>query len=168
MRRQRSIQPYGARRTGTEDKVMRFLPGKRFWSRLAIGLAILVAAGLIFNAVMAWRMESKLQARIAVIRAAGDPASIADLKPAQIPDDENAAAIIERIGPRLDEFSKEYAQFYDSPFGKGFSEAEDRNEPLTKAQRDALRVILDKYVDVEQALKAAAMCDQYASRLDFS
>ncbi len=147
---------------------MRFLLTKRFWIRLAIGLAIMVAVGLIFNSVMAWRMESRLQARLAAIRAAGDPASVADLAPEPIPDEKNAAAVLERIGPRLDAFSREYAQFYDSPLGKKFEEAEDRDERLTKAQSDALRVILDKYGDVERGLAAAANCDKYASRLDFS
>src|SRR5262245_34270730 len=148
--------------------MLQFLRSKRFWKRFAIGLAILVAVALIVNGVMGWRIESKLQARIAAIRESGDPASIADLAPAPIPDDENAAAILERIGPRLDEFSREYAQFYDSPFGKKYSESEDRGEPLTKAESDALRAILDKYGDVEQSLASAANCEKYASRLDFT
>src|SRR5262245_32232984 len=124
--------------------MLRFLQTRRFWKRLGVCLVGVLAAGLIFNAVMAWRMKSKLQARVAAIRATGDPASIADLAPAPIPDEENAAAILERIGPRLDEFSKEYAKFYDSPFGKEFATAEDREELLTKSQRDALQVILAK------------------------
>jgi hypothetical protein len=136
--------------------------------RVAIGLALLVALALIGNGVMAWRMEAQLQGRVAAIRASGDPASVSDLRPAPIPDDENAAAILERIKPRLGGFNLEYAQFDATPLGKQRDAAEDRGEPWTREQIDAIRPILRRYSDVEQALAKVAGCNQYASRLDFS
>ncbi|MEX2316188.1 MAG: hypothetical protein WD669_03485 [Pirellulales bacterium] len=147
---------------------MRFLLTKRFWIRVALGLATLVAIALIANGIIAWRMESQLRARVAAIRAAGDPASIADLAPPSIPDAENAAATIERIEPRLKAFSLEYVAFDQSPLGKELDEMEDRGEPPTKAQIDAIRAILARYPDIVQALADAAKCETYASRLDFS
>ena len=56
-------------------------------------LASLVALALIANGFMIWRTDARLQARIDAIRAAGDPATIADLAPEPIPADQNAAAI---------------------------------------------------------------------------
>jgi hypothetical protein len=147
---------------------MRFLLTKRFWMRCAIGLAILVALGLVINGVMAWRMESELRARVAAIRAAGDPASIAELAPQPIPDEENAAAILERIGPRVEQFANEHGRFLNTPLGKAYDDAQDRGEPATPEQLAAIRVLLDRYPDVELALAEASKCDKYASRLDFS
>jgi hypothetical protein len=147
---------------------MRIWHTKRGWKRIGIGLSLLAAVGLVLNGILAWRAEWRLQSRLAAIRAAGEPASIAELAPTPIPDDENAAAIIERIRPRLDEFSKEYGRFYDSPIGKEYDEARGKGEPATKAQIESIRAILAKYADVEKSIVEAAACDKFASRLDYS
>jgi hypothetical protein len=147
---------------------MRIWPTKRGWKRIGIGLALLAAVGLVLNGILAWRAEWRLRSRLAAIRAAGEPASIAELAPEPISEDENAAAIIERIGPRLDEFSKEYGRFYDSPLGKQYDEAREEGEPATKEQLNAIRGILAKYADVEQSIVEAAACEKFASRLDYS
>lgn len=127
-------------------------------------VAILAAA----DGFMVWRTESRLSAKIAEIRAAGDPASIADLKPAPIPASQNAAAHIAKIIPRLDVFSSEYGRFLDSPPGKAFETACDRGEPPPQEQLATIRAIIARYPDVTNALAAAAACDQYASLTDFS
>ncbi len=147
---------------------MRLWPTKRVWKRIGIGFALLIALALIVNGIFAWRAEWQLRSRLTAIRAAGDPASIAELAPPPIPDDQNAAAIIAKVKPRLDAFSKEYGRFYETPIGKAFDEASDRDEPPTKAQIDAIRAILSKYSDVEQAIGKAAGCDKFGSRMDFS
>ena len=64
---------------------MRIGPTKRRWKLLAIGLASLVAVALIVNGVLAWRAEWRLNSRLAAILAAGDPASIAELRHSQFP-----------------------------------------------------------------------------------
>lgn len=147
---------------------MRIWPTKRAWKRIGIGFTILVALALIVNGFFARRAEWQLRSRLAAIRAAGDPASISELAPPPIPDDQNAAAIIAKIRPRLNEFSKEYGRFFDTPLGKKYEEASDRDEPATKEQIDAIRTILDKYPDVERAIAKAAACEKFGSQMDFS
>jgi hypothetical protein len=147
---------------------MRIWPTKRGWKRIGIGLAMLAAIGLVVNGVLAWRAELRLRERLAAIRAAGDPASIAELAPAPIPDDQNAAAIMERIRPQLNQFSKEYGQFYNSPLGKQYDDARNKGEPATKEQVDAIRAILAKYADLERFLAEASVSEKFASRLDYS
>jgi hypothetical protein len=147
---------------------MRLWPTRRVWKRIGIAFALLIALALIVNGIFAWRAEWQLRSRLAAIRAAGDPASIAELAPPPIPDDQNAAAIIAKIKPRLAAFSKEYGQFYDTPIGKKYDEASERDEPATKEQIDAIRAILNKYSDVEQAIGKAAACEKFGSRMDFS
>ncbi len=117
---------------------------------------------------MVWRTDRKLQARIDAIRAAGDPATIADLAPEPIPADQNAAAYLEKIAPRLDEFAKEHGRFFNTPIGNAYSESRDRGEPPTPEQIVAIRAIVDKYPDLDEGIAAAAACTQYASVTDFS
>lgn len=148
---------------------MRIWPTKRFWKRLAIGAVVVVALALIANGFMAWRVDHKLQTRIAEIRAAGYPATIADLAPEPIPADQNAAAHIQKLIPRLDAFGKNQAHFYDrTPDGRAYDAARDRDEAPTAEQIEAIRAIVDKYPDIAVGIAAAAACEQYASLADFS
>ena len=148
---------------------MRLFPTKRRLYRIGIGLAILVSLALIANGFMIWRTDARLQARIDAIRAAGDPATIADLAPEPIPDEQNTAAYIDKMVPRLDEFDRELAHFYNkTPIGQAYGAARERNEAPTTEQLAAIRAIVDKYPDVEAGIAAAAACDKYASLTDFS
>src|SRR5688572_13676146 len=104
-------------RTEMRNKSMRVFLSPRALKRLGIGLAILVAIALITNGLFAWRMNARLQAKFAAIRADGDPASISELAPQAIPDDDNAALTLKRIAPRIKEFGKEQALFYKSSLG---------------------------------------------------
>jgi hypothetical protein len=148
---------------------MRPFPTMRVWIRIGVGLTILVALALIANGFMIWRTDRRLQVRIDAIRAAGDPATIADLAPEPIPPNENAAYHLEQIAPRLNEFSKEHARFLDkSPLGNAYNAALDRGEFASEEQLDAIRQILDRYPEIDAALVSAAACNQYASLMDFS
>jgi hypothetical protein len=148
---------------------MRIWPSKRRWKQLAIGLLGVVALLALADGFMVWRTESRLAAKIAEIRAAGDPASIADLEPTPIPADQNAAAIIQRLGPRLDEFAKDHVRFLDrTPLGTSYAQHRDRGDPPTPEEIEAIRAILDKYPDLDAGLETVAACDNYASVADFS
>ena len=148
---------------------MRLLPTKRVWIRIGVGLTIFVALALIANGFMIWRTDRRLQVRIDAIRAAGDPATIADLAPKPIPPNENAAYHLEQLAPRLDQFAKEHGRFLDkTPLGRAYNAALDRGEYASKEQLAAIRQILDRYPDIDAGFVAAAACDQYASLMDFS
>jgi hypothetical protein len=148
---------------------MRIWPSKRTWKRIAIGIVILVAIAAIANGIMAWRIEAKLQNKIAAIRAAGYPASIAELAPQPVPESENAAAILNKLAPRFEQFSKDYYHFSDEmPLGKDYDKRGERGEPATAEQIDAIRAILNKYPDIDAGLTSAAACKKYASTADFS
>jgi hypothetical protein len=87
--------------------------------------ALVVVAFALALSTMPVCAEAPLESRLALIRAAGDPASIADLAPAAIPDDENAAVFLERMGARLSEFSTDHAHFSDTPVGQGYDQGQD-------------------------------------------
>lgn len=136
--------------------------------RLAARSMVLAVSAFALGAAMGARAETPLESRLALIRAAGDPASISDLTPPSIPDEKNAAVILRRIGPRLSEFNREHSRFFDTPAGKSYEEGQDRGEPPTPEQIFEIRLILIKYPEVEEALIDAADCDGYALQLDYT
>jgi hypothetical protein len=146
---------------------MKIFPSRRTVKRLGIGVAILLGGALIVNGFFSWRTEARFRRIIRDIRAAGDPASIADLKPAPIPDEVNAAAAIDKLAPRLEEFANEQGRFYKTDLGKAYGDLKEGEQP-TAEQIAAMRTILDKYADLEQMIVAAAAMPQFASTADFS
>lgn len=148
---------------------MRIWPSKRTAKRIGIGLVAVIAVLLIANGVMAWRVNSRLESMKAAVRAAGDPASIADLAPEPIPDEENAAFYLEKISDELKACESEYYRWEDkSELGRAYKERMFDDEPPTPEQAEAIRAILEKYPAVTTGIVQAAACDQYASRLDFT
>ena len=152
----------------TVGKAMRIWPTKRWWKRLGLGFLLLIALAILVNGVMSWRVERQVQSRIAAIRAAGEPASIAELAPHPIPESENAAAALAKIGPSLDAFSKDYAIFDETPLGKGYDARSEIGEPPTADQLRVIGSILHKYPDIDAGLADAISRKRYASLTDFS
>ena len=147
---------------------MKLLPTRRTVKRWGIALGILLGVLLLVNGFFSWQTNRRFNAKIAAIRAEGLPASIADLKPKPIPTELNAAAHIDALAPRLDEFAKEQYRWEDkTPLGKAYYERPE-GEPPTDEQIAAIRAVLDQYADLEAAVAAAAACPQYASTADFS
>lgn len=146
---------------------MKLFPTRRTVKRWGIGLVIVLGVLLMINGIMSWRTEARFQRLVENIRAEGDPASIAELKPLPIPDEQNAAAQIDKLSPRLDEFSKEYGQFYKTDLGKALDEQNSGGRPNAE-QIAAMRSILEEYSDLEQMIADAADSTQFASTGDFT
>jgi len=97
-----------------------------------------------------------------------EPRSIAELAPAAIPNDENAAAQIEALAPLLKNWDADYTQFSITPLGLSYDEREDRGELPTAEQAAAIREILDKHAELDAGLRRAAACEQFVSLGDFN
>lgn len=146
---------------------MKLIPTKRTIKRWAIGLGIVLGLLLLVNAVLAWRTEARFRELVAAVRAEGDPASIAELAPPPIANDANAAALIDTLSPRLDEFGKEHGEFFHTELGKQLDALQPGQLP-TDGQAAAMRAILDRYPDLEQQIQEAMAAPHYASTADFS
>src|SRR5688572_5278975 len=98
---------------------MAWLPQRRLRRWLLIAGAVLF---LLLFALSVWSLyaRSSFARRIATIRAAGDPAIIADLAPKPIPYDDNAAAQLMDAQSRVAAFSKEYGAFFKTPTGQAY------------------------------------------------
>jgi hypothetical protein len=130
-----------------------------------VAIAAFLTAGV---AALAFYSRYSYSGRIAAIRAAGDPISIADLAPKPVPAKDNAAVYLDAVKARLEAFAKEQYRFTQSPEGKVYQAATERSEPALPEHIAAMRAILDKYSDVDAKLDQAAACDAYASQLDYS
>jgi hypothetical protein len=136
--------------------------------RILTWIAALLALALVGNTMMAWRVQSQQNARVAAIRAAGLPASIRELKPAPVPDSLNAAAVIERATPVINAFGASHVHFLDrTPLGKAYGEINDDQLP-TVEQAAAMRAILDQHAALDAALTQAVACNVWASRANFT
>jgi hypothetical protein len=141
----------------------------RITKRLAIGLAWLTGVLLLVNGVYSWRTGRQLERRLAALRAAGEPTSFADLAPRPVPPDRDAAARLRDLAPQLELFEKQYAEFLTgTPLGKSFLEREERGEPPTEEQAEAIRDILAQSPGLPQALDDASRREEYSSQIDYS
>jgi hypothetical protein len=81
-----------------------------------IALAIFLLAFVVPWSYLYWRTERDLQAELQRIREAGEPTSLSDLVPPQIPDEENAAVVYAGItepgGPLYDSQDKDILRYY--------------------------------------------------------
>ena len=137
-----------------------------------LGWRVAIVGVFLLALLLAWTVWAVIAAnsfsgRIAAIRAAGDPASIADLGPKSIPPEQNAAAHLAEVKPQIDAFARDHGQFFKTPVGKSY---EDRKagEPLTSDQLVAIKAVLDNYSELEATISTAMSCDAYASQLDYS
>jgi hypothetical protein len=147
---------------------MRIWPTKRLWIRIAIGFALFFSLLLCANGFMAWRTERQIQQKFDAIRAAGDPASIRELEPEPVADDENAAVVLQRLGPQLEAYSKEYAKLSETPLIEEWSRRVVQGKPPTPEQIAAIRALLDKYPEILTGIADAAKREKYASIADFT
>ena len=134
---------------------------------------LVITALVLAGAIVAWSVwalyaANSFSGRIAAIRAAGDPASIADLAPEGVPDEQNSAAPLLAAAPRVKAFARDHGQFFNTPLGKAYEDAKSRGEPANAEQLAAIGTIVQKYSDVDVAVAEAATRDQYASPLDYS
>ena len=140
---------------------------KRISKWIAIATGLLVAIALIANGVFAWQSERRFESKIAALRSAGEPTSLAELMPKPVPPERNAAVYLDRVASQLLVFEKAEGQFYETPLGKSWEEAEEKRELPNPEQLAAIRAIVGADTDILSALQKAAACDAYVAQLDF-
>jgi hypothetical protein len=117
-----------------------------------------VVLWLIVNAVLIWVTGSRLEERLAAIRDAGDPVTLADLDRPEPPADRNAAVFLRRGRNDIDALSKELELIRSS----------DGNKTSIEAERKAARAAMEAYPRVIPLLEQSAACPDYRPDIDFS
>jgi hypothetical protein len=99
---------------------------------------------------------------------ASTPQSLADLAPAPIPDEENAAAQIEQLDGLINAWGRDHVVFCNTPLGGAFFNAVERGERMRDEDAEAVRKLLADHAELDVGLRRAAACEEFASRGDFS
>ncbi|TWT88972.1 hypothetical protein Mal64_24630 [Pseudobythopirellula maris] len=121
----------------------------------ALGLVAVIPA----YALWGWW---KVERRLAAIRAAGDPVTLADIRPEPMPAEENAAATIAAAWPLLKAFDQ---VAYGQPHPDLLEEAAERvarGEPLTDEQSEAFATLFADHAEAVDAVRVAARQERYA------
>ncbi len=113
------------------------------------GLVAIVLA--IVTAGLAWRDRAARDAMIAPIREAGDPVSIADLRPSDVDSDDNAVTFLVRVASELQQVVNEV---YPVAMSDGF----DWATGLTDDQQQKTEDILAAHPEVKNAVERASQC----------
>jgi hypothetical protein len=126
---------------------------KRFKKILKAGalvLGLLVALGLAWNAEKVWTTGAQLEERLAALRRAGDPVTLADLERPAPPAGQNAAVILRKAQKDVDELVKELTAIDEKyPAHEGLP---------SESEQGALAAALGKYPHLLPLLEQAAAC----------
>lgn len=96
------------------------------------------------------------------------PQTIAELAPAAIADELNAAWHLEQLRVPAEAFTQRQQEFLDSPLGVECRAREDRGEEPTAEQMAGMAEVVQRFSMLDEGAAAVAACEQYASRADFS
>lgn len=132
---------------------------KKALKRIGIVAGAFLAILLIANAIWVWRTGSRLEKKLAALRAEGEPLSLADLAH-DLPPEQNAAVLLRRARSDLEAINKELTDVYDS---EGYDDGR-----LSEAELKTIRSTLETYPKVIPLLEQAAACEDYDPQLDYT
>lgn len=128
------------------------------WTLLA--LATIVAISLVVVALRIYFANARLNLELARIRSAGDPVCLADLAQAPLPDDRNAAIVLEGIQQDLQAFSLQVDEYWKS---------ENRTAGCpTDSQLKTIEEAFAAYPAILPAVRDAASMDGCDWQLDYA
>jgi tetratricopeptide (TPR) repeat protein len=133
---------------------------KRALKWIGIVAGAVIAMLLIANAIWVWTTGSRLEKKLAALRAAGEPLSLADLARKPIPPQKNAAVFLRRAMSDLEAMEKEWANVYGS---EGYQSGR-----LSESELKAVESALETYPKVIPLLEQAAACPEYDSQADYT
>ena len=126
---------------------------------IGIAAGAILAILLIANGIWVWRTGSRLEKKLAVLRADGDPLSLADLA-RDLPPEKNAAVLLRRARSDLEAINKELTDVYLS---EGYDDGR-----LSEAELKTIRSSLETYPKVIPLLEQAAAREDYDQQLDYT
>src|SRR5947207_11712833 len=118
---------------------------KRIVKRSAIGLTIVAGVLLVANGVAAWQSQHRLNEKIAAIKEAHEPASLAELTPKPIPPDANAAVWLDKTWKDLPDFDTKCQTLQKTPPDGWWEQAKQLGSVPNQDQLAALRAIVANY-----------------------
>ncbi len=123
----------------------------------ALVAVILVALVVVVTLATSWWIGRQFDQRVADLRAAGHPASVADLAPEPVPPDEDAAVLLRQVAADARAFVDEENRIYDLG-----------DEQLSDERIAQLRQCLVAYEHIFPVIHEASLRPRYSSQVDYS
>jgi hypothetical protein len=133
---------------------------KKILKWIAISAGVVIALLLMLNTYYVWSTGTRLEKRLAALRAQGEPVRIADLAHKPIPPETNAETFLRRADDDLDAIQKELNALYPKsghPSGT-----------LSPTDREKLEKLFAAYPNFMPLLERAAACPDYDPQYDFT
>lgn len=128
------------------------------WSAISAGVGI--ALLLMLNTYFVWSTGTRLEKRLAALRANGEPVQIADLAHEPIPPETNAETYLRRADDDLDAIQGELMALYPKSVYP--------EETPTPADREKLEKLFAAYPKFMPLLEQAVACPDYDPQFDFT
>jgi hypothetical protein len=140
---------------------------KRILAWTTIVGAACAALLLISNLLLNRRAEARFQAKIAALQAAGEPVTLSDLTPPEIPADQDAALLLAPFRPQMEGWRQQWREIWfesrDTPRREFVCDGN-----LTEDGYQALHDLWTRYEGLWSVMQQAAERSGYRSRVDFS
>jgi hypothetical protein len=144
-----------------------FLTSKPFWKRFFIFAAVVASLLLIAFIILNIWVSSRLERRLAKLRAAGEPTSIRELE-VPVPTEGNGALILEEVRPQLEAFTRAQMEFEKTAAGMNYAEFGYMETRPSDEQFAAIKELVEKFPDLPTAIDEAAKARHYVPLLDYS
>ena len=140
---------------------------KRILAWMTIVGTACVTLLLISNVLLNGRAEARFQAKIVALQAAGEPVTLIDLTPAEIPADQDAAFLLAPFRPQMEAWRQQWRETWfesrDTPRREFVCDGN-----LTEDGYRALHDLWTKHKGLWSIMQQAAERSGYRSRVDFS
>jgi len=117
--------------TNGDDQPIR--PKRGIRKKFLIGLGLLFALALGFNAFQSWRASSQLEARLEKLREQGVALTLDALQAERLAEDDNAQTWIRRAKPHTEALDKLFRDYHGSTEFETFQPTAEQIEVLEKA-----------------------------------
>jgi hypothetical protein len=144
-----------------------FLTSKIFWKRFFTVSAIVLGVFLIVFVILNVWISSRLESRLAKLRAAGEPTSIRELE-RPVPTESNAALILAEVRSQLEAFAKAQMEFEKTAAGMNYAEFGYLDERPSDEQIAAIKELVEKFPDLPTAIDHGGEAQNYIPPMDYS
>jgi hypothetical protein len=134
------------------------------WTAAILGALMVIV--LIANAVFVRTTDARLEQQLAAIRAAGDPLTLADLKPTPIPAEQNAATYLRQADAEVEAIVSTTTGVEVGKHIKGNNHS--YLYPMPPNVQKIIRTALDAHSKAVPLLLKAVACPDYDPQLDYS
>lgn len=126
-------------------------------------LAILFGVLIVINGVLSWNAERRLENKLAALRDAGEPTTLAELAPEPAPPGQDAGVLLRRVATDAESLQKELNTIFEEQ-NEGDWELDSSSPELIAAVEKAIA----NYEHIFPVIEEASKCPSYVPAHDYT